>query len=270
MIERSLIMRNSLLVFLLLFCGGLCQAQVDEQRAKTIAETATRTAANYSVSHLLRAHRREDLEDDLFRFQRKLKGQIEKAAYFYELSDEGYFVISPDEAVYVQSEDGHLVRLVAVSTRSGEAYLLFGFKKAALEFNRLAKDAALRVSSTKDAEQYARLYFTVVADLSAARLMLNSRQLKHSIEDYFFSNYDEKKAEGLFKQWWLGFSSERLPFQFDASTSSNSLGYETTLAAVSGSTKRTPLLDLWILQIASDGPCEVKTIRTVYPSTKQS
>ena len=156
------------------------------------------------------------------------------------------------------------------SVKTGAAYLLSGFGNAAVEFNGLAKDAALSISSNNDAQQYARFYFTVVADPSAARLMLSSRQLKHSIEDYFFSNYDEKKAEGLFKQWWSGFSSGRLPFQFDASTSSNSLGYETTLAAVSGSTKRTPLLDLWILQIAPDGPCEVKTIGTVYPLTRQS
>ena len=264
------IMRNSLLGLLLLFCGGVCQGQVDEQRAKAIAETATRTAANYSQSHLLRAHRREDIEDDLFRFQIKVQGKIAKAAYFYEVSGEGHFVVSPSEAVFVTSEDGHLIRIVAVSTKSGEAYLLSGFKNAAVEFNRLAKDAALSISSNNDAQQYARFYFTVVADPSAARLMLSSRQLKHRIEDYFFSNYDEKKAEGLFKQWWSGFLSERLPFQFEASTSLNSLGYEATLATVSGSTKRTPLLDLWILQIAPDGPCEVKTIRTVYPSTRQS
>jgi hypothetical protein len=115
-------MRSSLLGILLLFFGGVSQGQISEQQAKAIAEVATRTAAKYSESHLLRAHRREDIEDNLFRFQRKPKGQIEKAAYFYELSDEGYYVLSPSEAVYVDAADGHVVRLIAISTRSGEAY----------------------------------------------------------------------------------------------------------------------------------------------------
>jgi hypothetical protein len=74
------------------------------------------------------------------------------------------FIVSPSEAVFVTSEDGHVVRIVAVSTKSGESYLLAGFKNAALEFNRLVRDAVLRISSNNDAQQYARFYFTVVAD----------------------------------------------------------------------------------------------------------
>jgi hypothetical protein len=260
------IMRNSLLGALLLFCAVVCQGQVDEQQAKATAEKATRVSIKYPKSELLRAHRREDLEDDLFRFQVKPQGKIAKAAYFYEVSSEGYFVLSPSEAVYVNSEDGHMVRLVAVSTISGEAYLLSGFSNATSELNRLVKDASLRISSTKDAEMYARFWFTVLTDPSSSRLIYGSRQLKHKIEDYFFSNYPEEKAQRSWEEWWQGFSSIKLNVPFDALASKNTLGYETTLAAINSSPKRIPLLDEWTLQISADGLCQTKSVRTIYPS----
>lgn len=268
MVEGGLkpIMRNSLLGVLLLFCGSVCQGQVDEQHAKATAETATRVSIKYPKSELLRAHRREDLEDDLFRFQIKLQGKIAKAAYFYEVSSEGYFVLSPSEAVYVNSEDGHIVRLVAVSTRSGEAYLLSGFSNATSEFNRLVKDASVRISSTKDAEMYARFWFTVITDPSSSRLIYDQRQLKHKVEDYFFSNYAEKKAADFYKKWWSGFSSAQLKVPFDTLAAKSALGYETAVAAINGSTNRIPQLDVWTLQISSEGVCEMKSTRTVYPT----
>jgi hypothetical protein len=260
-------MRNSFLVVLLLLCTGVvCQGQINERQAKAKAETATRVGANYPESHLLRAHRREDLEDDLFRVQTKPRGKIAKAAYFYEVSGEGYFVLSPDEALYVDSADGHLVRLVAVSASTGEAYLLSGFKNADFEFNRLARDASLSIESSKDAEMYARLYFTAVADPSGERLIYGSRPLKHKIEDYFFSSYPEKEAERLSKQWWSGFDSRKSNVLFASLASKNSFGYETTLAVMSSSPNRIPVLDLWTLQISTDGPCQTKSIRAIYPA----
>lgn len=249
-----------------MFCGSVCQGQVNEQQAKTTAETATRVDGNYPESKLLRAHRREDLEDDLFRFQIKPQGKIIKAAYFFEVSSEGYFVLSPSEAVYVDSEDGHVVQLVAVSTRSGQAYLLFGFKNAAREFNRLVRDAGVRISSTQDAEIYARFCFTVINDPSSSRLIYDQRQLKHRVEDYFFSNYAEKKAEDSYNKWWSGFSSAHLKVPFDTLVAKSALGYETAVAAINGSPNRIPQLDVLTLEISTDGICEMKSARTLYPT----
>lgn len=215
---------------------------------------------------MLRVHRREDLEDDLFRFQVKVLGKIAKAAYFYEVSNEGYFVLSPSEAVYVNSEDGHVVRLVAVSTRSGEAYLLSGFSNVAQEFNRLVRDSSLRISSTKDAEMYARFCFTVISDPSSSRSIYDQRQLKHKVEDYFFSNYAKKKAEDSYNRWWSGFSSARLKVPFDALATESALGYETAVVAISGSPNRIPKLDVWTFQISTAGTCEMKNTRTLYPA----
>jgi len=259
-------MRNSLLAVLLLFCGSVCQGQVSEQQAKATAETATRIDGDYPESKLFRVHRREDLEDDLFRFQIKPQGKIIKAAYFFEVSSEGYFVLSPSEAVYVDSEGGHLVQLVAVSTRSGQAYLLSGFKNAARDFDRLVRDASLRISSTKDAETYARFCFMVINDPTSSRLMYGQRQLKHRVEDYFFSNYAEKKAEHSYNKWWSGFSSAQLKVPFDTLVVESALGYETAVAAINSSPYRIPQLEVWTLQISRDGICKTKNTRTLYPA----
>lgn len=262
-------MRGLSLAILLLFgILPVCQAQVSDQRAQVIAKDATRAGANYPESKLLRAHRREDLEDDLFRFQIKPQGRIEKAAYFFEISGEGYFVLSPNEAVYIDSADGHLVRLVAVSAKTGQAYLLSGFKNSASEFNRLIEEAEVTITSAKDAEMFTRFYYTIVADPANARLISSSLQLKHKIEDYFFSNYPEDKAERLYLEWWSGFSANKPSFSFNALTAKSSLGYETTMIVINSSTKRTPLLDLWTFQISLNGICQIKSVRTVYPTNK--
>ena len=257
---------SCLILVLLLLTGVVCQGQVSEQQAKEKAATATRREENYPESHLLRAHRREDLEDDLFRAQIKVLGRIAKAAYFYELTNEGSFVLSPDEAVDVVSEDGHFRSLVAVSTRTGEAYLLAGFKNADREFNRLARDAILRIESPHDARMHASLYFKAVVDPSGNRLIFGSLQLRHDIEDYFAFHYDEKEAERRSKKWWSGFNSKNRNFPFDSIASKNSVGYEAQLAVMSGSPTKIPVLELWTLQISAEGACQRTSSRAIYPA----
>lgn len=260
-------MRCSFLILvLLLLTGVVCKGQISELQAKEKAATATRVEENYPESHLLRAHRREDLEDDLFGAQIHVLGRIAKAAYFYEVSGEGYFVLSPDEALNVVSSNGRQVQLVAVSTRTGEAYLLAGFKNAGREFNRLARDATLRIESPHDARMHASLYFKAVVDPSGDRLIFGSLQLRHAIEDYFFYHYGEKGGEHRSKKWWSGFNSRKRNFPFDSIASKNSAGYEAILMVMSGSSNKVPVVELWILQISADGACQRMSNRTTYPA----
>lgn len=69
-------------LILLLLTGVVCNGQISELQAKEKAAAATRVEENYPESYLLRAHRREDLEDNLFHAQIKVLGRIAKAAYF--------------------------------------------------------------------------------------------------------------------------------------------------------------------------------------------
>ncbi|MDX6612311.1 MAG: hypothetical protein QOD75_1497 [Blastocatellia bacterium] len=254
---------------LIFYVAVATNGQVSDQQAKSIAEEATRLATDHGKTWPLRLLRREDLEDDLFRFQLTINGKLQKAAYFYEITNEGYFVLSPNERIHVSSEDGHFVKLVAVSVATGEPYLLFGFKNAALEFNRLVKEARLIISSAGDARRHVRFCFVAISDLGADRLIFSRMLLKHEVEDYFFYHYPEKKAERLYQKWWSGFSSSKLRVPFARGASKNNLGYEAKMAAITGSPQRTPLLEVWTWQISPEGFCQIKSVTTIYPRRAQ-
>ena len=70
----------------------------------------------------------------MFSFQLKIKGKIAKFAYFYEVTESGYEIVSPDEVLVHSSTDGTRKWFVAVSRQSGTTYGLFGFEKAAEGF----------------------------------------------------------------------------------------------------------------------------------------
>jgi hypothetical protein len=256
-------------ILLLLFATGVAHGQVTEEQARKAAERAVQASAGYPSSKPLRVRRREDLEDDLFGFQIKVIGKIQKAAYFYEITPDGYFVISPTEALHVNSSHGRQFQLVAVSSRTGHAYLLWQSENAAAEFNKLIKDADVRVGRAVDAKLFTTFYFTLVADPLADSLIFSSWQLKLKVESYFFSDYEEARADRLFHKWWAGFMSAKLHFEFDPPASENALGYETKVAAISGSTERIPRLNEWTIQILFDGSCEVKKNRTMFPNVSK-
>jgi hypothetical protein len=264
-------MRNAYSATLLLLCATiLAQGQVTDEQAKLVAEAAVRAAAGDPSSKLLRAHRREDLEDDLFRFQTQIEGRIQKAAYFYEVSGNGYFVISPTEALIVTSSNGRQFQLVAVSVSTGQAYLLWRSENATSEFNRLIKDSGVRINTPHDAKMFASFNFTLVADPLGDRVVFSSLQLRHMVEDYFSSNYSESKAERLSHKWWSRFISHKSHFQYDTQVSEDPMGYETTIASISGSPERVPRLDELTLRIRPDGSCEVKSTHTVFPDDSRS
>ena len=82
---------------------AVANAQTTESEARLVDAQAVRDSMNFESSHHLRVTRREDWEDILFGLQLSIKGQIAKAAYFFEVTETGYFILSPDEAVYVSS-----------------------------------------------------------------------------------------------------------------------------------------------------------------------
>jgi hypothetical protein len=254
-----------LLIWFLCCAPSVCRAQVGELQAKAIAEAATRAALNFPDSKLLRAERREDLEDDLFAFQVKVIGKIAKAAYFYEISEQGYFVLAPDRAIYAQSTGFRLNRLVAVSTKTGQAYTLFGFANAESEFNRLVKDASIKLSHDSDARLYTSLYIKAVVDLRQSRLVHDWRQLKHKGEDYFFTKYPESQAASLFNQWWDGFSPAKQHIAFGVRAQKQLDGYLAQFTYISNTNKEGAKLEAKTINISPDGLCRVGETYTIYP-----
>lgn len=259
-------MKRLALPTLITLCFAVtCQAQVTDQQAQLIAASVTRSESGYPESKPLRTLRRQDLEDGLFRSQIKQVGKIQKAAYFYEVSTDGYFVLSPNEAIYVDSADGHLIWLVAVSVATGEPYRLFGFKNANNEFNRLAKHANIVIRDAQHAELYALTFLAAVEDPHADRIVSSSRGLRHKVEDYFFSNYADKMAERFYKRWWSGFSRTGSKVLFEPIASADPGGYEVIVPTISGSAEKKPQFKHRFLHISSTGLCEVKKTRIIYP-----
>jgi hypothetical protein len=187
--------------------GGVAKAQVNELRAKTAATDLVRKKIGLEASHPLRATRREDWEDELFRLQVKVRGQIAKAAYFFEITESGYFVLSPDEAVYVNSVDGERIWTVAVSMKDEPAYGLYGFPDGDTEFRKLVTSARLDVRSEVDAETAALLFFTTVKDPRGKTIVFHPKQLSRKAEDFFASKLPERKARSRSLAWWRGFAA---------------------------------------------------------------
>jgi hypothetical protein len=260
-------MHHARLVTILVFTlclSSFCRAQIVEPQAKALAETEVRRYLNLTDSTPLRLHRREDLEDDLFGFQIKIRGKIARAAYFYEVTDSGFYVVTPEEAGAIISDHGDRKWLIAVSAKTGQTYGLYGFKDAMTFFNRLAKDALLRVDRDTEARLYSYFFFTVVEDLAEKRVVFNERHLRHEVEDYYFEWYPEGKANTLYKKWWRGFSNQKQDYKFGADAQKNSDGFSSTLTTITGKDKSLQF-QLWHLLISPTGVLRNNSVQDIYP-----
>jgi hypothetical protein len=109
--------------------------EITEVAARQSACGYVRSRLSLGGDHFLRATRREDLEDDLFAAQVKVRGQIHKAAFFFEVTDTGYEIRSSEEAIFHSSVDGVGRWYVAVDALSGSLYGLDGFDEPQKDFN---------------------------------------------------------------------------------------------------------------------------------------
>lgn len=253
------------LLILFFYSPKLCSANIGELQAKLLAEETTRTKLGFDNSHPLRAHRREDLEDNLFAFQIKTVGKIAKAAYFFEMSETGYFVLSPEEAIRVTSNDGELKWLVAISTITGQSYALYGFKDAESEFNKLVQVADLLITSSSDAENLAGLYFTLVSDLYGNYRVYSLRNLKYEVENCFLAYYSTTKAKKLYKTWLSGSLHNKLNTKLDIRSVKIFSDYFVSFKYLNKSISRIPQLMLINLKVNHKGICTIRQSKAVYP-----
>lgn len=253
-------------LIILLFCSPrLCNASVGELQAKLLAEEITKTKLGFDNSKLLRAHRREDLEDNLFGFQVKTAGKIAKAVYFFEMSETGYFVLSPEEAIYVISNDGELKWLVAISTTTGQPYTLYGFKDAESEFNKLVQDANLSITNRSDAESFAYFYFTLIRDLYGNYRVYDLRSLKYKVESSFLAHHSNIKAKRLYKTWMSGFLHNKLNTNLGVTAIKIFDDYFVSMKYLNKPISKIPQLMLVNLKINHKGICIIKQNETIYP-----
>lgn len=247
-----------------LLTAGFSRAEINESRAQTAAMDLVRKKMGLEPSHQLRATRKEDWEDDLFRLQVKIKGKIAKAAYFYEVTENGYFVLSPDEAVYVNSADGERIWTVAVPVRDEPPYGLYGFPDGAAEFCRLVRSTRLDVHTEADAETAALLFFTTVKDPRQQSVVFGAMQVRHRVEDYWMSKLPEAKAEARSSAWWRGFGATRSGTQLGVKATRAGDGYNASITYISSDDGRHPQLSSMEVRISGIGACDVVSTKVIY------
>lgn len=240
----------------LFVADGLVNAQIDELRAKVEATELVRKTIGADASHQFRATRREDWEDTLFHLQIKIKGRIAKAAYFFEVTESGYFVLSPKESVHVSTVDGERFWVVAVATSAGSVYGLHGFSNGEAEFRRLMAEARLSVRSEADAEADALLCFATIKDPRQQTLVFRSRDLRRKVEDYFASRLQEQKADNQVNGWWRGFLEAKLGGRLGVRSHRVGDGYEVAISHTRADNNRIGLA-VSNLRVSRTGACDV-------------
>ena len=190
---------------LLLGIATPCVAQVAESIViadRKLACDYVRATAMLNAGHFLRAVRREDFEDEIFAAQVKIRGRVHKAVLMYEITETGYEVRSPDEAVLHSSVDGAGHWYVAIDPSSQRIYGLDGFPDAPKEFNRLATDAGIQLRSEEAAKAWISFYLRVAANISAGVYLLKPSDLPGQVE-YIAEAYRSSRSKTLSATRWL-------------------------------------------------------------------
>ena len=247
-----------LLVISCLLTPAVSSAQVGELAAKEIAANYVRELTSQDASDPLRVSRREDWEDDLFSIQLRIVGRIAKAAYFFEVTTDGTYVLSPDKAILRVSSHGTMRYVVAVSTSTGEAFALYGLPHPEIGFQLLAVRSDLRIESDYDASNFARLFFATVHDPTDSQVVYGERNLRRHVEDVYYSRRGDK-GQRIAKRWWRGFKRVSMPVDWWASAAprGDQSGFDVSITYLIGTIDRTLQLRAICIAVKPDGELEV-------------
>jgi len=264
-------MRSLQLVWILLLVIVLSSiasgSDIDDGQARERSKAAVRTAMKLSPSYFLKAVRSEDLEDELFSFQVKIKGKIAKYAYFYEVAESGYEIVSPDEVIVHSSVDGVRKWYIAVSRQAGTVYGLFGFQDGTDGFNRLARDASVRIEDEAQAKNYTGLYWRCVLGADYGTVVNDLHDLKRQVDDAIYSYRVTTNGKVSVERWWKGFKVSGVKPQFGVQVTQASGGYSISCSSLIVPLSKTPTLQSLKFQIAGDGAISPLQIRNLYPKS---
>jgi hypothetical protein len=250
---------------LLLTLNQTIVSNLGELEARERAERAIRSADGLSQSDFVRLIRREDLEDDLFGAQLRIKGQLHKGAYFFEATQTGYEILSPEEAVFHSSTDGARRWILAVGVKTGKVYGLLAFKNSIGSFNGLAQESVVRISNLEQARGYASFFLRSVVGARYGSPFSSLLDLKRQVEDFYIAYETSHPQRMPLSRWWDGLKARKLPLQFAFDAVEVENQYVLTLDTLAGDTDKRPFLQRLQMRISKDG--EIGSIRTtkLYP-----
>lgn len=240
---------------------------IEDNPARERAKAAVRVAMNLPVSHFLKTVRSEDLEDELFSFQVRVKGKIAKYAYFYEVTESGYEIVSPDEVMVHSAVDGARRWYVAVSRQSGTVYGLFGFEKTAEGFNRLATDALVRIEDEGQAKNYTGLYWLCALGTRYGTVVNDPHDLNRQVDDAIYGYRLTTNGRVSFERWWKGFKASRVKPKFGVQVAKVGRAYSITSSSLIVPLSKIPVLQSLTFQIDENGTVGPVQIRQLYPKT---
>jgi len=253
-----------------LFANLACaETAPNDEQARALAIEAVVKATTYPRSEL-NTKRVEELEDDLFYTQVKIRGRIHKGASFYRVDNGGY-QITPDEATYRPHSAQSWY--VAVATDDGETFGLYGFKDADAGFQKLISKIRVEVMNASQAQAFAKFYLEAVYQARAS-VVYDELRLKHNVEEHFVGYADSQepvtKKEARFRQWWSGFVAKKIgPLEPTVKTRDDD-GYQVLVRMLEMTIGRPPELWEWTLEIQKNGAARLASKRPVFPASTRS
>ncbi len=239
------------------------QNALTDEQARTLAMDTVAKATS-TPTNQLNTKRREDLEDSLFSFQRKIIGHIRRSTNFYDVVNGG-FQITADEATFSTPTQRWLV---AVSTDNGATFGLEGFNDAETAFNRLISKSGFDIRNATQAENFTKFYLSAVYG-NADNVVYDELRLRHRVEEHFVGYADSQeplaRKEHRYRIWWAGLAA-RNAGQLPPSTKYDGDNrYLVSLNILSMTVGRPPELLQWLVHVQGDGTCTVLSKKAIYP-----
>jgi hypothetical protein len=220
---------------------------------------------NYPKDRFLRATRREDFEDDLFAAQVKIRGQIHKAAMFFEVTETGYEVRSPDEALFHSGADGVGRWYVAVDPSSGSGFGLNGFVDPMNDFNRLAAFAQIQLTSEDAVKAWASFYLTVSVGNSYGTFLAQPVDLRRQVEDIAESYAATRKHDFVPTRWLEDLKRKGVKPQFGVRLQREGDRFYSQIDSVAISDERRPVLEELQFVVSSRGAISDQMVMPLFP-----
>jgi hypothetical protein len=254
------------LVLLILFSLASATAQLTEEDSKQRVSEFVRVKAGLRSDHFLRATRNEDLEDQLFSAQIKIYGQIRKGAHFYKITETGYEVVSPTEAVLHGTTYGHRSWLVAIDPASGNLFGLGGFgTEGQKSFNNLVVAARVRIDTKEASLNWAAFYVQAVLHEKADTLVTGETDLRRRVEDVVEAHQLSRKRPISAKRWLASLERSKTAPVYGISAMKEGDGFRVVADFLAATVAHNPQLVRLGLNVAGDGRVSHTSTSSIFP-----
>ena len=218
-----------------------------------------RRDAGVEGRHFLRSMRREDIEEDVFNYQLKIQGRIRKTVRVFEITDIGWEILSPTEAVR-HSSTAPGTWIVAIGVNGGPLFGLRGFPKAESNFNALARFSEINLLSHVEASRWAALYNTLVLGEEYGALIASARDLRNQIEDMEEAYRVSRKVPFSSSKWLREAIASRLEFGLQVLPAEGVYGVTLHMLSQSADRNHIPVVQTLHLKLQRDGTFSEKPV----------